>query len=125
MFHVDIMPIATYFLYTLSYFYAFSGTNLLTRCHSARSMFSAVFGFRKALKEISAKLETSEPGIIFGKHAFLKTEDGTKAGPEGPTSPAGAAPNAVAPGGGVAPSGAHRPRSFAYKYPLDLKPLDG
>jgi hypothetical protein len=28
-------------------FYAFSGTNLLTRCHSANSLFSAVFIFQK------------------------------------------------------------------------------
>jgi hypothetical protein len=29
-------------------FYAFSGTNLLTRCHSASSLFSAVFVFQKS-----------------------------------------------------------------------------
>jgi hypothetical protein len=28
-------------------FYAFSGTNLLTRCHSASSLFSAIFVFQK------------------------------------------------------------------------------
>jgi hypothetical protein len=33
------------FRYTLWYFYAFSRTNLLTRCHSASSLFSAVFVF--------------------------------------------------------------------------------
>jgi hypothetical protein len=35
------------FRYTLCHFYAFSGTNLLTRCHSASSLFSAVFVFQK------------------------------------------------------------------------------
>jgi hypothetical protein len=34
--------------YTLWYFYAFSETNLLTRCHSASSLFSAVFVFQKS-----------------------------------------------------------------------------
>jgi hypothetical protein len=29
-------------------FYVFSGTNLLTRCHSASSLFSAVFVFQKS-----------------------------------------------------------------------------
>jgi hypothetical protein len=29
-------------------FYAFSGTNLLTRCHIASSLFSAVFVFQKS-----------------------------------------------------------------------------
>jgi hypothetical protein len=36
-------PFAFCFVYTLWCFYAFSGTNLLTRSHSASSMFSAVF----------------------------------------------------------------------------------
>ena len=43
MFHVDIILIATCFGCTLYHFYAFSGTNLLTRCHSASSLFSAFF----------------------------------------------------------------------------------
>jgi hypothetical protein len=29
-------------------FYAFSGTNLLTRCHSVSSLFSAIFVFQKS-----------------------------------------------------------------------------
>ena len=33
----------------------FSGTNLLTRCHSASSLFSAVFRFRNPRKEISSE----------------------------------------------------------------------
>jgi hypothetical protein len=36
------------FRYTSWYFYAFSGTNLLTRCHSASSLFSAIFVFQKS-----------------------------------------------------------------------------
>jgi hypothetical protein len=36
-------PFALSFVYTLWCFYAFSGTNLLTRCHSASSLFSAIF----------------------------------------------------------------------------------
>ena len=39
MFHAYIIPIATCFIYTLYHFYAFSGTNLLTRCRSASSCF--------------------------------------------------------------------------------------
>ena len=42
MFHAVIMLIATCFGCTLYYFYAFSGTNLLTRCLSASSVFPAV-----------------------------------------------------------------------------------
>jgi hypothetical protein len=36
------------FRYTSWHFYAFSGTNLLTRCHSASSLFSIVFVFQKS-----------------------------------------------------------------------------
>ena len=53
--------IVTCFVYTSYNFYAFSGTNLLTRCHSASSPFSAVFGFRKLLLEIFSELH--ETGV--------------------------------------------------------------
>jgi hypothetical protein len=36
------------FCYTSCHFYAFSGTNLLTRCHSVSSLFSAIFVFQKS-----------------------------------------------------------------------------
>jgi hypothetical protein len=36
------------FRYTSWHFYAISGTNLLTRCHSASSLFSAIFVFQKS-----------------------------------------------------------------------------
>jgi hypothetical protein len=42
--------ISTYcllFRYTSWHFYAFSRTNLLTSCHSASSLFSAIFVFQK------------------------------------------------------------------------------
>jgi hypothetical protein len=48
MLHACFTPIALCFVYTLWRFYAFSGTNLLTRCHSASSLFSAVFVFQKS-----------------------------------------------------------------------------
>jgi hypothetical protein len=41
-------------------FYAFSGTNLLTSCHSASSMFSAVLCFRKATQEIFSELDETK-----------------------------------------------------------------
>ena len=49
------MLIATCFGCTLYYFYAFSGTNLLTRCQSASSVFPVVFGFRNPTRKISSK----------------------------------------------------------------------
>jgi hypothetical protein len=47
MLHACFYTIYLVFHYTSWYFYAFSGTNLLTRCHSASSLFSAVFVFQK------------------------------------------------------------------------------
>ena len=60
MFHAYIIPIATCFIYTSYHFYAFSGTNLLTRCRSASSLFSAVFGFRKVLLRIFSELHETK-----------------------------------------------------------------
>ena len=40
-----------------------SGTNLLTRCHSASYLFFAVFGFRKVVLEIFSKLDTAKTKI--------------------------------------------------------------
>ena len=54
------MPIATCFVYTLYHFYAFSGTNLLTRCHSASSCFLLFFCFRKSLQEIFSELDATK-----------------------------------------------------------------
>ena len=60
MFHAYIIPIATCFVYTSYHFYAFSGTNLLTRCRSASSLFSVVFGFRKVLLRIFSELHETK-----------------------------------------------------------------
>jgi hypothetical protein len=47
MLHACFYTICLLFCYTQWHFYAFSGTNLLTSCHSASSLFSAVFVFQK------------------------------------------------------------------------------
>jgi hypothetical protein len=48
MIHACLCTICFVFCYTSWLFYAFSGTNLLTRCHSANSLFFAVFVFQKS-----------------------------------------------------------------------------
>jgi hypothetical protein len=48
MLHACSYTICLVFCYTLWRFYAFSGTNLLTRCHSVSSLFSAIFVFQKS-----------------------------------------------------------------------------
>jgi hypothetical protein len=48
MLHACSYTICFVFYYTSWRFYAFFGTNLLTRCHSASSLFYAVFVFQKS-----------------------------------------------------------------------------
>jgi hypothetical protein len=48
MLHACLYTICFVFCYTSWHFYAFSRTNLLTRCHSASSLFSVVFVFQKS-----------------------------------------------------------------------------
>jgi hypothetical protein len=63
MLHAYFAPIALCFVYTLWHFYAFSGTNLLTRCHSASSYFPLFLFFRKVTKEIFSELDEMKPEI--------------------------------------------------------------
>jgi hypothetical protein len=46
--HACFYTICLVFHYTSWRFYAFSGTNLLTRCHSVNSLFFAIFMFQKS-----------------------------------------------------------------------------
>jgi hypothetical protein len=48
MLHACLCTICFVFCYTSWHFYAFSRTNLLTRCHSASSLFFAIFVFQKS-----------------------------------------------------------------------------
>jgi hypothetical protein len=48
MLHACLYTICFVFCYTSWCFYAFSGTNLLTRCHSASSLFSTILVFQKS-----------------------------------------------------------------------------
>jgi hypothetical protein len=52
MLHACLYTICFLFCYTSWHFYAFSGTNLLMRWHSASSLFSAIFVFQKSYTEI-------------------------------------------------------------------------
>ena len=85
MFHAVIMLIATCFGCTLYYFYAFSGTNLLTRCQSVSSVFPAVFGFRNPTRKIS-----SESDEIFSS---INKRSGSFRSPEGTWGGAPRAPH--------------------------------
>ena len=114
------MPITTCFIYTFISFYAFSGTNLLTRCHSASCLFSAVFCFRKVVKEIFSELDKQNVKVPIFLGRFQNTEEDTEEDPEGPPPPPGAAAPLAARAQGVGPSRPRRLRPFAYLYPSDI-----
>src|SRR3954463_7579692 len=65
MFHACLASTFLCFVYTLRYFYTLSGTNLLTRCHSAGCLFSAVFGSKKLKNEYSRNWTGQKPKLIF------------------------------------------------------------
>jgi hypothetical protein len=84
------------FCYTSWRFYAFSRTNLLTRCHSASSLFSVVLVFQKSYTgNILGIGQNKSQSSYFSRR---ETE-----GDQGPPTPCGGAgqPLATPPGGGA------------------------
>jgi hypothetical protein len=55
--------IALCFVYTSWHFYAFFGTNLLTRCHSVSSCFLLFLYFRKVVQKIFSELDETKPEV--------------------------------------------------------------
>jgi hypothetical protein len=60
MLHACLCTICFLFYYTSWHFYAFSGTNLLTRCHSASSCFLLFLCFRKVTQEIFSESDKTK-----------------------------------------------------------------
>jgi hypothetical protein len=63
MLHACFTPIALCFVYTSWHFNAFSGTNLLTRCHSASSYFLLFLYFKKVVQKIFSELDETNPEV--------------------------------------------------------------
>jgi hypothetical protein len=63
MLHACLYTICFVFCYTSWRFYAFSRTNLLTRCHSASSLFLLFLCFRKATQEIFLELDETKAKV--------------------------------------------------------------
>jgi hypothetical protein len=89
MLYACLHTICFEFCYTSWRFYAFSGTNLLTRCHSASSLFSAVFVFQKSYTGNILGIGRNKSQTSYFDGSFAKTEDETEGG-QGPASPPGA-----------------------------------
>jgi hypothetical protein len=78
MLHAYLYTICFEFCYTLWHFYAFSGTNLLTRCHSASSLFSAIFVFQKSYIGNIFEIGRNKSRTSYFYRSFTKTEDETE-----------------------------------------------
>jgi hypothetical protein len=78
MLHAYLYTICFVFCYTSRRFYAFFGTNLLTRCHSASSLFSAVFVFQKSYTGNILGIRRNKSRTSYFYQSFAKTEDETE-----------------------------------------------
>jgi hypothetical protein len=74
MLHACLCTISFVFCYTLWCFYAFSRTNLLTRCHSVSSLFSVVFVFHKSYRRHRHETKAEVP--IFPTRDGVQSTDG-------------------------------------------------
>jgi hypothetical protein len=86
MLHACSYTICLVFCYTSWRFYAFFGTNLLTRCHSASSLFSAIFVFQKSYTGNILGIRRNKSWTSYFYRSFAKTKDDTERG-QGPASP--------------------------------------
>jgi hypothetical protein len=86
MLHACLHTICFVFCYTLWHFYAFSRTNLLTRCHSGSSLFSAIFVFQKSYTGNILGIGRNKSRTSYFYRSFVKTADETEGGHD-PGSP--------------------------------------
>jgi hypothetical protein len=77
-------PFSLCFVYTSWHFYAFSGTNLLTRCHSASFYFLLFLCFRKVTQEIFSELDKTKvevPNYLTWRRSPKESQRWTKGQP--------------------------------------------
>jgi hypothetical protein len=123
MLHACLYTIFFVFYYTSWYFYAFSGTNLLIRYHSASSLFSTVFVFQKRYTGNILRIGRNKSWTSYFYQSFAKTKDETEGG-QGPASPPGGAAQPLAvPACGETTWSHFWCCPFAYKVPsIEKKP---
>jgi hypothetical protein len=116
MLHACLCTICFVFCYTSWHFYAFSGTNLLTRCHSACSLFSTVFVFQKSYTgNILGIGRNKSRSSYFSRHEIESKAE--MDGRQGPATPYGgaASPWPTPPSGGATwPTSWRRPSAYIF-----------
>jgi hypothetical protein len=103
MLHACFYTICSVFRYTSWHFYAFSGTNLLMRCHSASSLFSDVFVFQKSYTGNILGIGRNQSQKSRYSQELPEHRRGDGAEPEGGHTTRGAAYPWPAPACGVGP----------------------
>jgi hypothetical protein len=82
MLQACLYTICFVFCYTSWHFYAFSETNILTRCHSVSSLFSAVFVFQKSYTGNILGIGQNKSRTSYFYRSFVKTKDEMEGGQE-------------------------------------------
>jgi hypothetical protein len=93
MLYACFYTICLVFRYTSWHFYAFSETNLLMRCHSVSSLFSAVFVFQKSYTGNILRIGQNKSWTSRNLPKLLENRRGDRTEP-GVVSPPGARPRA-------------------------------
>src|SRR4051812_12293998 len=113
MLYVYLTPIFISFIYTSLHFYAFFGTNLLTRCYSVSSFFT-IFVFQKNYTENILEIGRNKTQSSFFTVTKTEPKEETEKRHEMATPGLGAGSPLAVPMSGVSPSGTHRPHSSAH-----------
>jgi hypothetical protein len=123
MLHACLYTICFVFCYTSWHFYAFSRTNLLTRCHSASSCFCCFCVSEKLHRKYSRNWTKQKTKFLFfPKCHGVRSRDGGESG-GGHATPWRGPPQA-APGAGVGPWSTSLRRPSAYIFPSTGKPKE-
>src|SRR5215203_3244078 len=83
MFHATLLMIPTCFIHIICHIYAFSGTNLLTRCRSASSCFLLFLVSEILVTKYSRNRTKSRPRFLFSPKAS-RTHEKDQRGALGP-----------------------------------------
>src|SRR5215203_5895549 len=75
MFHATLLMISTCFIHIICHYYAFSGTNLLTRCRRASSCFLLFLVPEILVRKYSRNRTKSRPSILFCPEASRTPEN--------------------------------------------------
>src|SRR5215218_1198321 len=79
MFHATLLMISTCFVHTLCHYYAFSGTNLLTRCRRASCCFLLFLVSEILVRKYFRNRTKSTPRVLFF-HEASRSPKGKRSG---------------------------------------------